>query len=167
MNMQAWGGLYSMTAGAAATMLGLLFVAVSILGSASGGMHRNSRILAEQSFSNYLVVILLSALALFPTLSSRELGVTALALTAVRMMWAAIRMYAAALEPFIEDSRWKSLRRQLPSVVGFVLIILAAARLATNHGDPSTEFAAGIVMLLFAATSMAWELLLRISAPKT
>jgi hypothetical protein len=167
MNMQAWGGLYSVTAGAAATMLGLLFVAVSILGGASGGMHRNSRILAEQSFSNYLVVVLLSALALFPSLTSQELGVTALALTAVRMLWAAVRMYQAASEPFIDDSRWKSLRRQLPSLVGFALIILAAARLAINDGDPHTEFAAGVVMLLFAATSMAWELLLRISAPKT
>jgi uncharacterized membrane protein len=166
--MQAWGALYSVTAGAAATMLGLLFVAVSILGGASGGMHKNSRIIAEQSFSNYLVVILISALALFPSLTPIQLGITALGLTAVRMIWAAIRMYAAAMEPFVEgSSRWKSLRRQLPSLVGFALIIIAAGRLVLGYGDPRTEFAAGVVMLLFAATSMAWELLLRISAAKT
>jgi hypothetical protein len=162
--MQAWSALYSVTAEAAATMLGLLFVAVSIHGGASGGMHRNSRIIAEQSFSNYLVVILISALALFPSLTSAQLGITALGLTAVRMVWAAIRMYAVAMEPFVEGSRWMSLRRQLPSLIGFALIILAAGRLALNDGDPRIEFAAGVVMLLFAATSMTWELLLRISA---
>jgi hypothetical protein len=165
--MRAWGQLFSVTAESAATMLGLLFVAVSIHGGASARMHRNSRLLAEQSFSNYLVVLLVSALALFPSLTSRQLGISVLALTAARSVWAVIRMYEAAMQPFVEGSRWKSLRRQIPSLVGFALLILAAACLALNYGDPRTGFAAAIVVLLFGATSMAWELLLRISAPKT
>jgi hypothetical protein len=165
--MQAWGQLFSVTAGSAATMLGLLFVAVSIHGGVSGGMHRNSRALAEQSFSDYLVVILMSVLALFPYLTFRELGIWAIVLTAVRGLWAAIRMYQAAMQPFVDDSRWKSLRRQMLSLVGLALLIFAAARLALNHADARTEFAAAVVVLLVAATAMAWELLLRISAPKS
>jgi hypothetical protein len=165
--MQAWSQLFSVTAESAATMLGLLFVAVSIHGGISGGMHRNSRMLAEQSFSDYLVVILMSALALFPYLTFRQLGICALVLTAARGLWAAIRMYKAARQPFVDGSRWKSLRRQTPSLVGFALLILAAARLALNRGDARTQFAAAVVVLLVAATAMAWELLLRISAPKT
>jgi hypothetical protein len=165
--MQAWSQLFSVTAESAATMLGLLFVAVSIHGGISGGMHRNSRMLAEQSFSDYLVVILMSVLALFPYLSFRQLGISALVLTAARGLWAAIRMYKAAMQPFVADSRWKSLRRQMPSLVGLVLLIVAAARLALNHAEARTEFAAAVVVLLVAATGMAWGLLRRISAPKT
>jgi hypothetical protein len=49
--MQIWSGFYTVIAGAAATLLGLLFVAVSInataiLNEADG----NSRRLAEQAF---------------------------------------------------------------------------------------------------------------------
>jgi hypothetical protein len=165
--MQAWSQLFSVTAGSAATMLGLLFVAVSIHGGVSGGMHRNSRALAEQSFSDYLVVILMSVLALFPYMTLRELGVLALASTAARGVWAAIRMYQVARQPFVDGSRWKSLRRQMPSLVGFALLIIAAARLALNQADARTVFAAAVVVLLLAATAMAWELLLRISAPKS
>jgi hypothetical protein len=165
--MQAWSQLFSVTAESAATMLGLLFVAVSIHGGVSGGMHRNSRMLAEQAFSDYVVVILMSTVGLFPYLTIRELGISALALTAARGLWAAIRMYKAATQPFVDDSRWKSLRRQIPSLVGFALLIHAAARIALNHEDARTEFAAAVVFLSFAATAVAWELLLRISARKT
>jgi hypothetical protein len=164
--MQAWGPLFSVTAESAATMLGLLFVAVSIHG-AGGKMHPDSRILAEQAFSNYLLVLLTSALALFPSLTLRQLGILALGLTAARGVWAAIRMYRVAMRPLIEGSRWKSLRRHVLSLVGFAVLILAAARLTLNYGDPRAWFAAAVVALLLGATSMAWELLLRISASKS
>src|ERR1700722_14356573 len=44
------------TGGSAATLLGLLFVAVSIhVSTARDGMHQDSKRLGEQSFQNYLV----------------------------------------------------------------------------------------------------------------
>jgi len=155
------------TGASAATLLGLLFVAVSIHASGmSGAMHRNSKLLAEQAFQNYLVVMLVSLLALFPTLSLGELGYATLGLTAARTVWAGVRMYQAAMQPYGEGSRLQSLRRQFASLVGFALLIVAAARMAREWGDPRTMFAAAVVVLLFSATTVAWQLLLRISAEK-
>jgi hypothetical protein len=165
--MNDWSQLYSVTGGSAATLLGLLFVAVSINAStAVGQMHQNSRRLAEQAFQNYLVVMLVSLLALFPTLEKEEFGYATLGLTALRSVLALVRLYWAAKEPYEAGSRLKSLRRQLPSLIGFALLISAALRMALDLGDSRTTFAIATVTLLFSATSVAWELLLRIAAER-
>jgi hypothetical protein len=73
--MQGWLGFYAVTAGAAATLMGLLFVVVSINGAAIlGGGHHHSRRLAEQAFQNYVAVLVVSLLALFPDLSNTQFG---------------------------------------------------------------------------------------------
>jgi hypothetical protein len=165
--LQAWSQLYSVTGGSAATLLGLLFVAVSINAStALGKMHQNSRRLAEQSFQNYVVVMLVSLLALFPSLDESALGVATLGVTALRGVLAVIRLYWAAKEPYEVESRMKSLRRQLPPLIGFALLIYAAQAMARGVGDTLTTFAIATVMLLFSATTLAWDLLLRIAAEK-
>jgi hypothetical protein len=165
--MNDWSQLYSVTGGSAATLLGLLFVALSINPStALGRMHQNSKRLAEQAFQNYLAVMLVSLLALFPTLEKEEFGYVTLGLTALRGILAVIRLYWAAKEPYEAGSRVKSLRRQLPSLIGFALLIYAALRMALDLGDSRTTFAIAMVVLLFSATSVAWELLLRIAAER-
>jgi hypothetical protein len=165
--MQAWSQLYSVTGGSAATLLGLLFVAVSINAStALGEMHQNSRRLAEQAFQNYLIVMLVSLFALFPSLEQSDLGYVTLGLSALRGVWAVVRLYWAAKEPYDVESRMKSLRRQLPSLIGFALLIYAALYMALGARDTRTTFAIATVTLLFSATTLAWELLLRIAVQK-
>jgi hypothetical protein len=164
--MQAWAQVYSVTGASAATLLGLLFVAVSIHSGAMGSMHQNSRLLAEQAFQNYLVVMLASLLALFPSLTLVELGYSTLGLTALRAAWAVVRMYRATMQPYGNTSKLQSLRRQSSSLIGFALLIQAALRMARDWGDSRTTFAIAVVILLFSATTVAWELLLRISVEK-
>jgi hypothetical protein len=165
--MQAWSQLYSVTGGSAATLLGLLFVAVSINAStALGSMHQNSRRLAEQAFQNYIVVMLVSLFALFPSLAQSQLGYVTLGVSALRGAWAGVRLYWAGKEPYEVESRIKSLRRQLPSLIGFALLIYAALCMALSAGETRTTFAIATVTLLFSATTLAWELLLRIAAQK-
>jgi hypothetical protein len=165
--MEAWSQLYSVTGGSSATLLGLLFVAVSINApTALGKMHQNSRRLAEQAFQNYVVVMLVSMLALFPSLTQSELGDVILGIAALRGAWAMIRLYWAAKQPYEVESRMRSLRRQLPSLLGFALLIYAAQAMARRAGDTHTTLALATIILLFAATTVAWELLLRIAAEK-
>jgi hypothetical protein len=163
--MQTWTQLYSVTGGSAATLLGLLFVAVSVTAPRTlGKMHQNSRRLAEQAFQNYLVVMLISLLALFPSLNLLELGFATLGLTALRGVTSLVRLYWAAMKPYESGSRWRSLRRQYPSLIGFSLLIFAASRMALDLGDNRTLFAVATVVLLFSATAVSWELLLRIAS---
>jgi hypothetical protein len=165
--MQTWTPLYSVTGASAATLLGLLFVAVSVTApSTLGKMHQNSRLLAEQAFQNYLVVMLVSLLALFPSLKLSELGYATLGITALRGVSALVRLYWAAMKPYEMGSRWQSLRRQYPSLLGFVLLILGATRMALDLGENRTLFASATVVLLFSATVVSWELLLRIASEK-
>ena len=163
--MQTWTQLYSVTGASAATLLGLLFVAVSVTTPRTlGKMHQNSRRLAEQAFQNYLVIMLVSLLALFPSLNLAELGYATLGLTALRGVSALVRLYWAAMKPYESGTRWQSLRRQYPSLIGFALLIIAASRMALNLGENRTLYAVATVVLLFSATAVSWELLLRIAS---
>jgi len=162
--MQEWIPLYSVTGASAATLLGLLFVAVSVTApTVLGKLHHDSRRMAEQAFQNYLVVVLVSLLAIFPSLKSSELGIATLALTALRGVWAVVRFYWAATRPNEGGSRLQSLRRQALSLIGFGLLIYAALRMAFNLGENRTAFASATVVLLISATTASWQLLLRIA----
>jgi len=165
--MQTWLGFYAVTAGAAATLTGLMFVAVSvnvaaILGDAQG----NSRRLAEQAFQNYLAVLLVSLLAMFPSMSLAELGFVTLCVTAAWAIWVLVRAYLALTRPYSSGSRLHSLRRQTSSLIGFGMLIFAALRMALNIGDSRNLFAVATIILLFSAAAVSWELLIRISKAK-
>jgi hypothetical protein len=164
-SMESWVQLFAVTGASAATLLGLLFVAVSINAQAAL-THPNSQRMAEQAFQNYLVVVLVSLLALFPSLKISELGWATLGLTALRGGAAAVRLYWAAVKPYETSSRWQSLRRQSLPLVGFALLIYATARMALGWGDSRTSFAIAVLILLLSATTASWELLLRIAREK-
>ena len=65
--MHDWFTFYAVIGAASATLTGLLFVALSM--NAAVALSRGpegSRRLAEQAFENYLAVLMVSLLALFP-----------------------------------------------------------------------------------------------------
>ena len=65
--MQLWTQSYAAIGTASAALLGLLFVAVSIkLSAALGHDEAVSRRLTEQAFQNYVAVMMVAFLALFP-----------------------------------------------------------------------------------------------------
>jgi hypothetical protein len=163
--MQIWFEFHSVMAGAAATLMGLLFVAVSINAPAIlGEVHQNAKRLAEQAFQNYLAVLMVSLLALFPTLKPSELGACTLAVTAVWGAWVLVRLYLALTGPYEPGMRRHALRRQFSSFLGFGILIYAASRMASGVDDSRNMFAAATIVLLFSATTVSWQLLLKIAA---
>ena len=156
--MKEWFGFYSVIGTSAAALLGLLFVAVSMNAAAILGKgNENSKRLAEQAFQNYLAVMLVSLLAIFPTLDISELGFVTLAFTAVWAVWVLIRLYLALTRPHDPGSRLQSLRRQLASVGGFGMLTFAALRMALDKGDSRNLYAIGTMTLLFSATAVSWR----------
>jgi hypothetical protein len=165
--MQAWYEFYSVLGGAAAALLGLLFVAVSINASAIlSEAHSHSRHLAEQAFQNYVSVLLVSVFALFPALSLSEFGFVTLGVTAVSGVWVIVRLYLVSAKPRAAGARVQSLRRQILSLLGFTMLIYAAVRMAFNMGDSRSTLAVATVLLLLAATRVSWDLLLTVAAAK-
>lgn len=162
--MQTWSAFYAVTGGATATLLGLLFVAVSINAPAIlSEAHESSRRLAEQALQNYLAVLLVSLIALFPSLKVSDLGFVTLILTAVWGVWVLIRLYLALRMSHDAGSRLQPLHRQFLSLLGFAMLAFAALRMTLNRGDSRNLFASAVLVLLLSAARTSWEVLLRIA----
>jgi hypothetical protein len=70
-----WVDFYTVSGAAAASLLGLLFVAVSINAAESLGPGAgNSGRFAEQAFQNYLATLIISLLSLMPEMPATILG---------------------------------------------------------------------------------------------
>lgn len=165
--MQAWFDFYAVIGAAAATLTGLLFVAMSM--NASAALSKGptgSRRLAEQAFENYLAVLMVSLLALFPDMTPLVFGRVTLLVTAGWTALVLVRLYQAAAEPSVHETRAVALRRHLSTMIGFGMLIYAAARMALDGKDVRDTLAAANIVLLFSATEKAWGLLNRIAAAK-
>lgn len=162
--MQTWFQFYAVIGGAAAALLGLLFVAVSINAAAAlSEGHERSRRLAEQAYQNYLTVMLVSLIALFPGMNTATFGLVIVSLSGVRTIWVLVRLYFSLAAPTDDDSRLYALRRHLSSLVGFTMLMVTAFRMAMKYGDDQNLFASANIILLFSATEVSWELLTRIA----
>ncbi|HEY4943412.1 MAG TPA: hypothetical protein VII56_18425 [Rhizomicrobium sp.] len=165
--MQGWHEFYEMIGAAAATLLGLLFVSVSLNADVIlGPAHAHSKRLAEQAFQNYICVLLVSLLVIFPGMSLISLGNSILWMTTMWGAWVVYRMYHVVAGPLSGESRTRSLRRYLPTFLGFGALVYAAARITLKQGDYTDWIAGGAIALLIAATIMSWELLIRIAEEK-
>ncbi len=165
--MASWFEFYAVMGAAAATLTGLLFVAVSM--NAVVALSRGptgSRRLTEQAFENYLAVLMVSLLALFPDLSLMTFGRVALLVTAGWTVWVGVRLYQAAAESSIHETRLVATRRHLSTLVGFGLLVYSAGRMALSGSDMRDTVASASMVLLFSATEKAWGLLNRIAAVK-
>src|SRR5580698_1679078 len=158
--MQAWFNFYAVIGAAAATLTGLLFVAMSM--NAAEALSRGpqgSRRLAEQAFENYLAVLMVALLALFPDMSLITFGWITLLVTGTWTAWVLVRLYQAATEPSVHETRALAIRRHVPTLIGFGLMIYSLGRMALQGADTRDSLAAANIALLFSATERAWGLL--------
>ncbi|HEX4293153.1 MAG TPA: hypothetical protein VHZ29_03390 [Rhizomicrobium sp.] len=162
--MQAWNQFYEMTGGAAATLLGLLFVSVSLNAETIlGSEHKHSKRLAEQAFQNYLAALVVSLMVVIPDVSAVSMGYTLLSVCATWSVWAVVRMVQAAKQIQGAESRIGPLRRYISTSVGFGLLIYSAWLMITGSKDHSGYTAAGVMLLVVSATVASWELLIRLA----
>jgi hypothetical protein len=162
--MQLWTQFYAAIGTASAALLGLLFVAVSIKLSATLGPDEAvSRRLTEQAFQNYLAVMMVAFLALFPGIETTTFGMVILITTAGWSIWVIIRFCQTLTQRLGPRSWIYSVRRHVPSLVGFGILLVSAFRMALNRGTSYNLLAASTLVLLFSATTVSWELLRRIA----
>jgi hypothetical protein len=165
--MQEWSSFYATLGAASAALLGLLFVSVSINASVALGADEDiSRRLTEQAFQNFLAVMFVSLLALFPQISPTTFGGVTLLASASWSIWVVIR-FGQTLARHVAWRAWTAgVRRHLASLIGFAILIVVAARMALSWGQDYNWLAGSMLALLFSATTVAWELLTRIAMRK-
>jgi hypothetical protein len=158
--MQPWTQFYATIGTAAAALLGLLFVVVSInVSAALGPEEAVSRRLTEQAFQNYLAVMLVAFLAQFPGISTTTFGMVTLIITAGGSAWVVVRSYQTVALHIRRRSWGYSLRRHVSSLIGFGILLASAFRMALNWGEAYNWLAASTLVLLISATAVSWELL--------
>lgn len=162
--MQLWAQFYAAIGTASAALLGLLFVAVSIkLSAALGPDEAVSRRLTEQAFQNYLAVMMVAFLALFPGIETTTFGMVTLITTAAWSIWVVIRFFQTITQRLERRSWVYFVRRHVSSLIGFGILLVSAFRMALNWGTSYNLLAAATLVLLFSATTVSWELLRRIA----
>lgn len=164
--VEQWHDFYLLTGTAAVTLLGLLFVAMSlhleIIVREDG---RHLRALAGQAFTSYLFVLLLSLLLLAPEAHARPTGFSLGLLGVLRLAFLGggnLRSLVTA-EGHGLDRRLMQ-RRILPPLAASVLLVTVAVLLIRN--PESTWVLAFMVavtgLMLASATGSAWDLIVRV-----
>jgi hypothetical protein len=162
--MQGWTQFYAVVAAVAATLMGLVFVAVSVNAVESVGPGRDtSRRLSEQALQNYLTTVLIALVALTPDISTRSFGFVTICMSAIAGAVTILRLLRLLLPSEDGVRRRKSIQRYGTSVLGFALLIFSAVRMSLGDGDHRTMFAASLLVLLGSATMLSWDVLLRIA----
>jgi hypothetical protein len=160
---QRWHDFYLLTGGAAATLSGLMFVAVTF----GAGLVRHDELEGARAFIDpplfhFVHVIITACLFVMPTMTAGVLGVVMLGGAGMRLLslvWI-YRQFRRAhrMHGDLDTSDWV-MGIGLPAVA-FVAIIVAAIGLVTGHGGAFTILAVATLAVLVIGLRSAWELML-------
>lgn len=154
--MNDWQLAYAAIAGVAATLSGLLFVALSVrLTTADADERHWMLFMAKRSFIDFLAVLALALLFLMPKISLQAIGWTQLGLAATRVAWHVRhwRIYRTVAAKGHYLSEYLA-----PVGATLVLLIGGLGALQAWPEVLKTTYAAAL-MLLFGACQNAWRLL--------
>jgi hypothetical protein len=158
-----WQTFYFTLAGVAATLTGLLFVAVALhLDRIIGKDRPELRLLAAQTFANFVFLVLIALFSLIPFPHSWGLGlvlVLAALLGGAGLVGIAPDGWQAARR--VWRRRYVFWRLMLPGV-GYFFVAIVGLALFAGNGDAFNTLAAPLLLLLGTCARNAWDLLLRV-----
>ena len=157
---EAWNDFYLMAGTAAVTLVGLLFVALSLhVVILFQPEHRDFRMLAAEAFQGYLYVLITSLLFLLPVNDSHFtiliygfLNLVMLGRTAVR---APSFFTAHKAKGGPANQRW----RFFVPALAYLLGLLAIFQIWTGQPNAGFGLFAPVAMMLAASTRTSWDLL--------
>jgi hypothetical protein len=162
---ERWHDFYLLAGTAAVTLMGLLFVSLSIhIEKVVDESGRHLEAMARQAFTSFLMVLFVSLLLLSPGVARRPLAFAMLAMGLLRGIQTASRMRAVIERPGAtrEFGPWGTALRFLLPVFGSVLLAVAGGLLiARRNEDGLAGIMVACVLLLGDATRSSYELLVR------
>jgi hypothetical protein len=157
---EAWHDFYLMAGTAAVTLVGLLFVALSLhVEVLFKPEHRDFRELAAEAFQGYLYVLITALAFLIPVEHGAVLAFMYAAINVVMLVRTGIRapVFFAAHRARGGSAR-KRWRFFVPALA-YLLGLLAVYQWATAGMQAGVGFFTPVVMMLAASTRTAWDLL--------
>jgi len=153
----AWQTFYATVAGAAAALVGLLFVVLSLHLRAimtNPGAHGRAR----EVFGGFLGLLVLALLVLIPGQGRSPLGVELLTFGVVRV-GATVRFQGETLRRLSGTMRRRRLRRLVPLDLGTVAIFIAAISLLLGRFGGLFWLMPTVVIYLVNSLVNAWVLM--------
>jgi hypothetical protein len=156
----AWHDFYASVAGLSATLVGLLFVGLGLnprIMAANGpsGM----RVLAAQTFHNFLVLLVISLIALIPDDTARTLAITLLIVGVQGVIRVTLDLRRARSDPDPQWSALESLTRYASPAAAYAICLWLGVDLWDGHSDALGSIVAIIFPLLMSAAVNCWDLL--------
>lgn len=161
---QEWSGFFSALAQVSGGLVGLVFVALTFnpqkLGTGGDPMLGE---LARMTFSDFLVLLLVSLIMLVPHVTAPNVGVNFLMIGGFALLRLARSLLRLRSHMRLGTGRWRIARGFALSTLGHVFLVVAGAELraATPNLDliGSLLFSA-VALLLMSASSSAWLLVM-------
>jgi hypothetical protein len=161
-----WHDFYLMVGTAAATLIGLLFVSLSLnVEVITRKSNADLRALATHTFGNFMSVLMFAVIFLIPEQTPAGLGFSLLGIGAYGL-YNTLRHFSETrrTRPRTWGSAGIALRFAMPTVCFLVLMIIAASVLFGQTGV-LYWLVPVMILLLVAASRNAWDLLLRLRQP--
>jgi small-conductance mechanosensitive channel len=156
-----WTSFFAFTGGSSATLLGLLFVALSVsIQRQVPGLRSQTMRLIQQAFRSFMATLMISGVMLMPRLSASTTGEIVLALVVTALIWGAVRFVLAARTFAIDPRQPGEVRRHATSLIGYALVSVAATRSFLGEVDSIALLAAGVLVLLGSAATISWDIML-------
>jgi Kef-type K+ transport system membrane component KefB len=166
--LTSWHDFFLTAGAAAATLVGLLFVGLSVnVDEVMDPGRQDLRSLAEQAFNSFVYVLLISLFFLTPQQHVDTLFVELVLLGVLGLLRIAFRSRRALGGP---DKGWAARRRLirlfgLPAI-GSVALLLIGVGVDQHQPDALYWLVAVLLIFLTTAADASWDLLVRVSAEK-
>ncbi len=167
-DIEAWHDFYMLAGSAAATLLGLLFVAVSLhidmisKASESGEV----RMFSRRTFANFLIILSFAFIFLIPNQNPTGTGIPLLIIGLLELGETAIlwKRYerGGKGEQFMDAWQFRS-KLLIPNTVCYMALIFISVNLLMENTDYLGWMVLVIIWLLIVASQSAWILMLRLA----
>jgi hypothetical protein len=166
--VNGWHDFYLMVGTAAATLIGLLFVSLSLNADAiAHPANFDLRALAEQTFSTFLLILSFAVLFLIPNQVPLGLGLPLLAVGSYGLYRTIQQFLKIRPSQPRTWGRGSLARRFITPLICFAVLIVIAVTVLLGKTDGLYWLIPVMILLIIAASINAWDLLLRLREPHT
>jgi hypothetical protein len=164
--VEGWHDFYLMIGTAAATLIGLLFVSLALNADVIARQaNADLRLLAAQTFTNFVCVLMFAVIFLIPDQGPMGLGLPLLGIDGFGLYITVHRLLEARRNRPRAWGRGSLARRFTMPTLCFVTLLIIAVSVLLGQTGGLYWLVPVMILLIFDASLNAWDLLLRLREP--
>jgi hypothetical protein len=158
--LQPWQGFYSLTGTAAATLMGLLFVSISLSpGVLRGASGNHLRAWAEQTMRSLVSLLLLALTCMMPDLDVPAFAISLIGLGVFGVVAGALYLRMAASDPAEHWQLHHVLIRLVLPVAAHAVLLFVGVNVLLDHARAVDHLIWAVLLFIVGGAMAAWRLL--------